>query len=99
MSTDGRHGVRWQLVATISVVLVVTGALLIKVSTGIGQTRSIETPASVAVWELDTAYFSCLATQVKSLVPPGQLVWVSTLTPKNWWNANDPSWSAPLRKV
>lgn len=43
--------------------------------------RSAVTNEEVAHWDLDAVYWSCLTTQVQSLVPPGQRVWVSSQAP------------------
>ncbi len=45
------------------------------------ETDRLGSPANVARWNLDDAYFSCLTHQVEGLVPSGTPVWASGYTP------------------
>jgi hypothetical protein len=74
-------------------VVAVASALVVKAGGGFSETLSLQSPASVARWDLDTSYYSCLSDQVKQVLRPGQSVWVSPATP------GQPYWIATLRKV
>lgn len=52
----------------------------------------------VAHWDVDAAYWACLTSQVKSVVPPGHTVWLSQQAPnapssqKSLWKATAGVW-------
>jgi hypothetical protein len=41
-------------------------------------TAEISTDKQVAAWEIDARYWNCLETQARSLVRPGERVWLDT---------------------
>jgi hypothetical protein len=55
--------------------------------------RSATSKQIVAHWDVDQVYWSCLTTQVQSLVPAGQSVWVSPQAP-NASASNQSLWKA-----
>jgi hypothetical protein len=71
-------------VASGALALVCLGALAVGAVHG-GRAASAQgSPAQVSAWRLDAAYYGCLATQVHTLIGPGQVVDVSTADPGAW---------------
>lgn len=64
--------------------LVALGGLVVGAVHGARSTATQADGHQVALARLDDAYYDCLATQVHSLVRPGQVVVVSTANPGNW---------------
>lgn len=79
-------------VPIVIVVAVVLG-MVWSIVYGFRFTASVQSGPNVAYWEVDSAYYSCLAEQVKSVVPPNDVVWVSYATPAS------PFWYRTLWKV
>lgn len=59
----------------------------------VGTVQSSTSNRIVAHWDVDAAYWTCLAAQVESVVPPGETVWLSQLAP------NEPSSTQSLWKA
>lgn len=64
------------IVVVIAVVSVVWSAVI-----EVQNVESSTTPKDITFWDVDAAYWTCLVTQVKSAVPPGETVWVSQHAP------------------
>lgn len=67
------------VVTAVAAAALVTGAVH-----GVRTAASLASDRSVASAELDDAYYACLATQVRSLVRPGQVVDLSQSDPGPW---------------
>lgn len=85
MKAIGEHS-RWRSIATrivtALIVLVVTSAIVVEVKSSIAKTNQLVSSNYVARQNLQYAYFECLGHQVRSLVPPGEPVWVSLHAPQ-----------------
>jgi uncharacterized iron-regulated membrane protein len=60
---------------------------------GVNTVAYLRSTARVTYWQVDAAYYSCLASEVQSVVPPGDTVWVSNTAPRT------PSYFRTLWKV
>lgn len=63
------------------VVLAVVAGVVVSAADEWHFARSAASQTEVTHGDLDAVYWSCLTTQVQRLVPPGQLVWVSSQAP------------------
>jgi len=75
------------------IVVAVVAAMLWSTDFGLRAAASTRSRSNVAFWEIDSAYYSCLAKQVEGVVPRGEAVWVSYDTPYA------PFWYRSLWKV
>jgi uncharacterized iron-regulated membrane protein len=92
---QGSNATRTALAIAVPIVIVVAVVVGMAWSIvyGFRFTASVQSRPNVAYWEIDSDYYSCLAAQVKSVVPPNDVVWVSNTTPES------PFWYRTLWKV
>ena len=79
--------------APLVVVVAVALAMVWSAVFGLKATASERSASNVTFWEVEAAYYSCLARQVQTVVPHTDIVWVSYATP------NAPFWYRTLWKV
>jgi hypothetical protein len=75
--------------ARIVIVAAVVWAMAVSIDDELRNVSFLRSGSNVAFWETDAAYFSCLATEIQSVVPQGSTVWVDDYTPDaaSWYKA------------
>jgi uncharacterized iron-regulated membrane protein len=81
------------IVVSVLLVAVVILGMTWRAWFGINAVAYLRSTVRVTYWQVDAAYYSCLASEVQSVVPPGDTVWVSNTTPRT------PSYFRTLWKV
>ena len=75
--------------ARLAIVAAVVWAMGVSIDDELRNVAFLRSGSNVALWESDAAYFSCLTTEMQSVVPKGATVWVSNYTPGavSWYKA------------